>query len=76
MGWIITIILVYLLYRWWKNADQKMFKIKYLNSKKEKPYIHREMKVDIILDKISKKGIKSLTPEEKDFLDDQKRFKK
>ena len=74
MGWIVAIIIGYFIYRWWKNTDQKMFKAKYLGGKNEKPYVHRAMKVDNILDKISKKGVGSLTSEEKDFLDNQKRF--
>jgi hypothetical protein len=51
-----------------------MFKVKYLGGKSDKPYITREVRMDNILDKISKKGIESLTPKEKDFLDNQKRF--
>lgn len=74
MGWLFVILIGYLVYRWWTKTDQKMFKAKYLGGKSEKPYVHREMKVDLILEKISKHGIKSLTSQEKKFLDNQKRF--
>jgi hypothetical protein len=74
MEWLLVIIIGYLVYRWWKNTDQKMFKAKYLSGKIDKPYITREVRMDNILDKISKKGIESLTSKEKDFLDNQKRF--
>jgi hypothetical protein len=63
-------------YRWWQGTDQKMFKAKYLNfGNGEKPYVNRQVRTDRILDKISRTGYDSLTPEEKDFLDNQGRYR-
>lgn len=76
MGWLLAIFIGYLVYRWWKRTDQKMFKTKYLNGYSlkngtKKTYVTKQVRIDTILDKISRSGYKSLTHEEKKFLDKQ-----
>jgi len=42
------------------------------NVNQEQEIIKKELSLDDILDKISKHGMESLTPEEKNYLDNQK----
>jgi preprotein translocase subunit Sec63 len=77
MWWLLGILVGYYIYRWWKSTDQKLFKSKYVPktnvfSVTDEPYVTKQVRVDRILDKISKSGVKSLTLGEKEFLNKQK----
>jgi preprotein translocase subunit Sec63 len=75
-GWLLIIVIGYFVYRWWTGTDQTMFKTKYLPKSDRygnmgKPHVTKQVRIDRILDKMSKSGYKSLTHNEKVFLDKQ-----